>query len=309
MGGSGGGFFGRKKDPKTLSDRLRQAEAKTLDEKWETQVNDIISSLLPKINRWENEAIGKHLETIRRALGKEIAETIDLLYGGSVAKHTYVDGLSDIDALVILNKTELKDWTPQKVKKYLFSCIKDRFPKTPVKEGDLAITIKFKDAEIQLLPAVRYKSGIRIADSAGKDWAFIKPKEFSDLLTKVNSDTGYKVVPIIKLSKSIISGFPKNRRLSGYHVEALSVEIFREYDGPKTPKAMLKHFFSEAPKLVLSPITDRTGQSLHVDDYLGPRDSLERKMVTDSLSRVGRRMQNADGAHSLDEWRNILGIS
>lgn len=309
MGGSRGGFFGRKTDPKRLSDKLRQTEAKTIDEKWETQVNDLISSLLPKINRWENETIRKHLETLRTALGKEIEGTINLLYGGSVAKHTYVDGLSDIDSLVILNKTELKDMTPQEVKKYLFSCIKDRLPKTLIKEGNLAITIKFKDAEIQLLPAIRYKSGIRIADSTGKDWAFIKPREFSDLLAEVNSDTGYKVVPIIKLSKSIISGFPKNRRLPGYHVEALSVEIFRKYDGPKTPKAMLKHFFSDTPKLVLSPITDRTGQSLHVDDYLGPRDSLERKMVADSLSRIGRRMQNADGAHSLDEWRNILDIS
>ena len=75
MGGSGGGFFGRKTDPKTLSDKLRQTEAKTIDEKWETQVNDLISSLLPKINRWDDETIRKHLENLRTALGKEIEGT------------------------------------------------------------------------------------------------------------------------------------------------------------------------------------------------------------------------------------------
>ncbi len=308
MGGSGGGFFGRKTDPEKLSEKLRQNEAKTLDKKWETQVNDLITSLLPKVNRWDNDTIKTHLQTLIIALEKEIDGTIELLYGGSVAKHTYVDGLSDIDALVILNRSELKDLSPQDVKKYLFSCIKDRFPKTPIEEGNLAITVKFKDIEIQLLPAQRYKSGIRIANSAGTDWSFIKPKEFTDLLTKINSSTGFKAVPVIKLAKSIIAEFSKNRRLSGYHTEALSVEIFRKYDGPKTPKAMLKHFFSEAPKLVRTTLADRTGQSLHVDDYLGSQGSLERKMVADSLSRVSRRMQNADGARSLDKWHSILGI-
>jgi len=259
------------------------------------------------VNR-DIEATKLHLETVKQALGKDIEGTIDLLFGGSVAKHTYVDGMSDIDSLVILNKTELKDLSPQEVRKYLSACLKERLPNTEIQKGDLAVTVKFKDIEIQLLPAIKYKSGFRIPDASGKDWSFIKPKEFTDILAKVNADNGYKLIPTIKLAKSIVSGLPDNRRLTGYHIEALAVETFQQYSGPRTPKDMLRHFFLEAQRLVMSPVKDRTGQSIHVDDYLGAKNSLERKMVADSLGRIGRRMLNADGAQLVNEWRDVLSV-
>lgn len=309
MGGSGGWFFSDEIDPEALSRRVREAEAQTQDQQFETEVAGLIGSLLSQYNDRDVETINTHLDTIKNALGKDIDGTADLLYGGSVAKHTYVDGLSDIDALVLLDKSELKGKSPQEVKEYFVSRLKERLPKTPIESGTLAVTVKFKDAEIQLLPAIRYKSGFRIADTSGKRWSFIKPSEFANQLTKVNQEMGGKVVPTIKLAKSIISALPENRRLTGYHTEALAVEVFRQYDGTKTPKAMLKHFFLEAPKYVLEPITDRTGQSTHVDDYLGPANNLKRQTVADSLNRIGRRMENADGARLIQQWRDILGIS
>ncbi len=115
-----------------------------------------------------------------------------------------MDGLSDIDALVLLGESELKTMTPEQVKKYFFQKLKERYPKTTIKEGTLAVTVEFPDAEIQLLPAIKYKTGYRIADVSGKEWSFIRPRKFTELLTKVNQDNGNKVVPTIKLAKSIV---------------------------------------------------------------------------------------------------------
>lgn len=69
---------------------------------------------------------------------------------------------------------------------------------------------------------------------------------------------------------------------------------------------MLKHFFTEGAKCVLKPITDKTGQSTHVDDYLGPANSLQRKMVSDSMANIARKMQNADGSREIRIWEQIL---
>lgn len=309
MGGSGGRFFFGSSDPKELLKKLRDSEAETQDQTFETNVGGIIDSLLPKYNDRNAEAIQSHLNTIRQALTTDVEGTVDLLFGGSVEKYTYIDGFSDIDALVLLNKSELKDMTPQEVREYFFSRLQERLPNTPIEKGNIAVTVKFEDYEIQLLPAVKYKSGFRIADSSGENWSFVKPKEFTRLLTRVNQNMGGKVVPTIKLAKSIICRFPEDRRLSGYHVEALALEVFRQYNGPKITKVMLSYFFREAPKHLATPITDRTGQSMHVDDYLGPAGSLKRKMAADSVGRIGRRMQNADGARLVQEWRDILGIS
>ncbi len=308
MGGSGGGFFPGSTKPEELSEKLRKAEQETSDKKYETSVAEIIGHRLSEFNDRDVDGINKHLETIKTALDQDIEGTVDLLYGGSVLKHTYVDGLSDIDALVILNNSELMDMSPWEIKEYFCARLKDRFPNTSIEQGTLAVSVKFKDIEIQLLPAVKFKTGIRIPDSSGTQWSMINPSAFAKLLTEVNNKTGGKLVPTIKLAKSIIADLPEKRRLTGYHTEALAVEIFKNYDGSKTTKAMVKHFFNESKKYVIKPITDKTGQSVHIDDYLGSAESLERKIVADALGRIGRRMQNADGARNEKQWEEILGI-
>jgi len=307
-GGGGGGFFGKLVDPAERAKRVREAEALAQDQDFETEVSSTINSLLADLSNRDTDAINTHLSEIKAALDSDIDGMIDLLFGGSVQKHTYVDGLSDVDALVELNDSELKDKSPDDVKAYFVARLKRRFPDTEITKGRLAVTLEFSDIAIQLLPAVRERSGWKIPDANGTGWARIKPKEFTDSLSKANRDTGGKVVPAVKLAKSIISSLPENRRLTGYHVEALAVAVFDQYDGPKTPKAMLKHFFKEAPSRILRPIQDATGQSLHVDDYLGAADSTQRISAATAVGRIGTRMENADLDHSTELWNAILDI-
>ena len=306
MGGSGG-FFGSYTKPEDLARRVRESEGKTEDQQYESQVSQIMGDLLAQFNSRDVDLTSKHLEVIKNALDKAIDGTIDLLFGGSVAKHTYVDGMSDVDSLVLLNNSELKNKSPQEVKDYFFEQLKQRFPKTEIKNGTLAVTVSFQDQEIQLLPALRAGSNLKIANSEGTGWTTITPGVFNNILTDMNKRLGCKLIPTIKLAKSIIQGLPENRQLKGYHVEALALKVFEGYSGPMTNKSMLKHFFSEASKHVMSPIAEITGQSTHVDSYLGPAGDLQRRIVADSISRLGRRMQNADGARSVDQWKDILG--
>jgi hypothetical protein len=305
MGGSGG-YFGGGRAPEELFKKVRESEDKTRDEQFETAVASDIASLLTAYNQ-RSENVKTHLESIRQALEKEIDGTIDILFGGSISKHTFVDGLSDVDALVILNKSELKDGSPEEVKNYFLDRLSERLPKeTLIEKGTLAVTVKYSDIDVQLLPAIRYRDGFRIADSSGKNWSFIKPKEFAEQLTNINQKTNGNLIPTIKLAKSIIASQAENRRLTSYHTENLAVSIFKDYKGPYGPKDMLTHYFNTAPKLVGNPIVDATGQSTHVDDYLGVAGSLNRKLVADSLSRIGRRMLNADRSHSDRQWQEIL---
>jgi hypothetical protein len=94
---------------------------------------------------------------------------------------------------------------------------------------------------------------------------------------------------------------PERQRLIGYHTEALAVEIFRGYRGTQSLKDMVQYFFSEASARVRVPIPDTTGQSSHVDEYLGGAGSLERRLVSDTLDRVARRIRNADAARSVNQ--------
>lgn len=306
MGGSGGGFFNSSVKPKKLFSLIRDEEKKAEDQQFSINVNHIIQSVLTTVNTRDHEVITNHLNTITSALNKDIEGAINTMFGGSVSKHTYVDGLSDIDTLVLLNGTELEGMTPAQVKQYFFDILVQRLPRTQIIQGTLAVTVKFSDIDIQLLPAVKHGDGYKIPDSKGEQWSYIKPTEFTSKLTSVNKDCNGKVVPTIKLAKSIMTKLPETSKLSGYHVEALAIDIFENYQGAHTPKVMIEHFFSCAAKKVLSPIKDKTGQSRHIDDYLGEKNSLERKVVSANLDRIARRMQNANGACSTDIWRDIV---
>lgn len=305
MGGGGGDYF--KSDPETLRQRLRESEQGTEDTQYEAEVSNVLSALLTQYNDRDREAIDRHLDEIKKALEKDLEGTIDLLFGGSVAKHTYIDGFSDIDSLVILDSCELADGSPEAAKEYFAQQLQERFPKTKVEVGRLAVTIHFSDAVIQLLPAISCENDVKIADRTGVNWSQIKPKEFTGVLSRTNQQVGNKAVPVVKLAKAIIANLPEKQQISGYHAESLAVEIFKNYNGEQKPKAMLEYYFQKASQLLQQPIRDRTGQSVHADDYLGTPNSLERRIVSDAFSRVYRRMNNADNASSIDEWHKLFG--
>lgn len=306
MGGSGGSYFTGEVTPEQLARRTREAEAGARSEAFESQVADYLASLLAQYNDRDIDSTRTVFGSLKRDLENEVEGTIDLLYGGSVSKHTYVDGLSDVDALVLMDRTELAERSPRELQQVLAACLRSRYGSEAVSTGQLAVTLHHRDQTIQLLPALRDGARFMIASSDGNGWSRINPDGFATALTKTNKAMNGKLVPCIKLAKAVIAGFPEQQRLTGYHTESLAIAVFKSYDGPKTPKAMLKHFFDCAPECVLHPIRDSSGQSIYVDEYLGPANSLKRRIVADALARVARRIRNADGAKSIEGWKGLF---
>ena len=301
MGGSSSGGFGGVSG----RDEVRASQEQMRNAEYEAACNDYLRGLLVGFNDRDVAAVRTHLHEIEAALGQEVDGSIDLVFGGSVAKRTYVEGLSDVDSLVVLDNCELADATPDEAKFYLVNRLQERFPRTEIEEGGLAVTVHFSDIDVQLLPAVTCDGVTHIADS-GTTWAPIRPKEFAAVLSRVNSENGGRVVPVVKLAKAIIAQLPEPQRISGYHAESLAVEAFRDYGGGYSLKEMAAHYFSQAADRVLRPIVDRTGQSVHVDDSLGAAETLERRVRADAFARVARRMRNADTANSIDGWRDLF---
>jgi hypothetical protein len=305
-GGSGGGFFSKGSRPDELARRTREAEEQARDDTFEASVAGFLAAELAVYNDRDVSGTEAVLDALKRDLENEVEGTVDLLFGGSVAKHTYVDGLSDVDALVLMGRPDQNKESPEKLKKILAECLVARYGESAVAARTLAITLTLHDKTIQLLPALRDGKKFRIAASDGASWAQIDPAGFATALTKCNQAMDGKLVPCIKLAKAIIGSLPEQRRLSGYHVESLAIQIFKGYQGPKTPKAMVRVFFEKAAEDVKQPIKDSSGQSIHVDEYLGEPHSLSRRIVADALDRIARRIRNADGARSLEGWKELF---
>jgi len=308
MGGSGGGG-GWYRWPSATSAVERTVSDAAISAEYEVEANAYLQDLLASYNSRDVEAIQKHIETLQRAIEKDIDGETSTLFGGSVKKHTYVDGLSDVDILVVVNESSLADRSPQTALRYFAERIKARLPDTEIKAGELAITVKFADGvELQLLPAVRTQTGLRIASADGSGWSnVVRPQEFAMKLTDVNQACGRKVVPVVKLFKGLQTALPATSQIKGYHVESLAIEAFKSYTGRQTYKDMLLHLVRTGAQRVLSPVNDTTGQSLHVDDYLGSTSSADRTRVSKTLDRLANRLATADSRASLSDLTNIFG--
>jgi hypothetical protein len=307
MGGTGGGgFFGGPIDPSKLKKEIEQALGETERQKREVAIDAAITGLLAAFNSRDYDKTSKRLDELQVALGEEIDGMETLLFGGSVAKRTYVDGLSDVDAVVVIDKEEVETTTPDAMLADFASAVRKYLAHSgvvAVTAGSMAVTAEYSDGMvIQLLPAARTRTGLLISD--GKSgWRLIKPREFTEALTRQNKQLTQMLVPTIKLAKSAMSRLADDIRPTGYHVEALALRVFSEYRGEHRPTMMLPHFFREAVKAVLRPMVDVTGQSRHLDANLGPSGSEARRRLSATCERLARRLE---GARSAEEWRDVL---
>jgi len=290
---------------------IRRAEERATSAAFEADLARMFGELLGAYNSRDTETAKLRLNDLKYALQSCMEGSFDQLFGGSVAKHTYVEGLSDVDSLMVLNDSDLRDARPQEALHKLSSVLRENLPSdVGVGHGRMAITIAYPDGMVlQLLPALHGADGsIRVPSSRRDDWSRINPVAFQQALTARNEQCGGKLVPTIKLAKAINGQLPEGQRLSGYHVESLAIAAFSNYLGPKTTATMLPAFFERAKELVLSPIRDSSGQSVHVDEYLGPAGSLQRQTASHVIGRLARRMRNATAAESRAQWLSLFGF-
>jgi hypothetical protein len=304
MGGSGGGGFRSDRSPSELraevQRELRQSQL-------ESDINGLLTQELAEINGRDVDLVNERLDEIISALGERLEHVDRLLYGGSVAKHTYVDGLSDVDSLVVLKPGVLDTDTPQALLNSIERALRSDLDMGKVDDivKGFAVTVKYKDGnEIQLLPAVERGGGLAISDKTGTGWSYIRPKAFEERLTEINRQQAGRVVPIIKLAKAVIdASLSASERPGGYHMEALAVDAFRDYSGPRSSRAMLTQLFVHAAERIKRPIADITGQSERIDEKFGSANSQERQQVSAALSRIASRMTSAT---SVAEWRTLF---
>ena len=137
--------------------------------------NERCENLLARYKRRNARVVADRLETLCGFLKQDGNHVVQTMFGGSVQKNTYVTGLSDVDALLIVNDSSLVNQPPAKVKKHVRDVIKQHLPNNPVRMGKLAVTVGYADkTEIQLLPAIRTRTGgVCIAQPGTTGWSNI----------------------------------------------------------------------------------------------------------------------------------------
>ena len=260
--------------------------------------NEYCEALLAQYTRRNTQTVTQRLESLCEFLRRK-GNVVQTMFGGSVKKGTYVTGLSDVDVLLIVNESSLVNQSPSEVIEYVRDTIQRRLPQNRVGAGKLAVTVGYaKGIEIQLLPAIRTRTGdVRIAEPGSTQWSNVAhPERFTEKLAEVNTARDGRVVPVIKLAKAMADCFISrpSRKISGYHMESLAIDAFSNYQGPLDPKAMLVHFLGHSIEAVKQPITDSTGQSRYVDEYLCTADSPLRKRASTYFGQMRGKVRSCE---------------
>jgi hypothetical protein len=288
---------------------IRKVAAQRLEQRQvDAEVNSLLQQKLSAVSDRDVEKVNTRLDRIRDSLGDDVGEIDRLTFGGSVAKHTYVDGLSDTDALLHI-RGDSANLSPEDVRGRIKDALEARLPQGEIDSidvGRMAVTVRYRDAqEIQLVPVVdRGQDRVSVADRSGTNWSeAVDTKAFTESLTAANERQGGMVVPIIKLAKAIFDNKLGDHAPAGYHVEALAVDAFSRYEGARTHKAMLGYFLREAANGVLRPVRDVTGQSVNIDVALGVENSDARRALSRRIENISRV---AESSQSLQQWRELL---
>src|SRR6266699_2641382 len=261
MGGSGGYGFERTRDRAWQPPDLESSLGQTRQQAAEAEVAAAFADALAEINQTDTEALNRHKDEILKALKSDFEEAYDLQGGGSYTRHTYVNGLSDIDVLFDLgpfstSKIPNKE-DPSAVLADMEKRLQQRFPNTKITSGKMAVTIQFSDGlELQVLPAFRYHSGYRIPVPQGSGWTTTRPQVFAKLLRERNAEVGGKLLPCIKLAKQICDN--KRLEVKSYHLENMALKAFEHCTGSRSEEEMLRHLFNQAKVLVATRMKDVT---------------------------------------------------
>ncbi|NKC13876.1 MAG: nucleotidyltransferase [Gammaproteobacteria bacterium] len=304
MGGGGGGRYIPASSPSLRAkvDAAREAEAKRL----EGDVNGYLQDCLKNYNDRDAEKIGERLGELKDIVGDDV-DIDSVLFGGSVAKHTYVEGLSDVDALLVLNRENTVGLSPQQLLDNLTDIIRDKYTGREIEsvdKGNMAVTVAFRDgSEVQLLPAVRVGKEVRVPDASGSGWNATNPAAFKDQLTSANKRLDGSLVPTIKLMKALVSRLPEQQRLTGYHLESLALDAASGYKGGTSTREVLMHALKHSSERVKTSLPDATGQSRTVDGYLGAANSTNRRVVSQALASLARRLESA---RSVGQWKSMF---
>ena len=271
----------------------------------DSEFNQYCEGLLAQYNHRNTAAVTKHIEGLCDILRRQ-GDVVQTMFGGSVRRGTYVNGLSDVDVLLILNQSSLANRPPTDVIAHVKQAIEQQLPRNSVRAGNLAVTVNYSDGtEIQVLPAIRRSNGgVRIANPGNTGWSkVVQPQNFARKLVNINNAKGARVVPTIKLAKAIADCYIRRpgRKIAGYHMESLAIEAFKEYRGGLDSKSMLVHLFGNSITAVTNPIADSTGQSQRVDEGLGPANSPARQRVSTYFRQMRAKINSCRTRQDLDK--------
>ncbi len=276
-----------------------------------TQGFNELSSRL-EITDLQASTVSARQQNVRDAVKKGFVVWDDFLTG-SYMRNTMISPLSDadIDIFFVLSSEYYKVDGQQYILDKVRDVLKKTYTTPQVSRNGQAVTIFFKDFEVDVVPAFRLQGGgYFIADSGLKRWISTDPKKHIDLWSQANKAHDYTLIPFLKMLKAWNK--ENGRSLRSFHLECLSLKVLEGYAITYYPSA-LSYFFGNAQAWIKRDLPDPAGVGYNPDvgKYLDTDDKIND--VVNRLETAYSRAKKAEESAAREKiedayyyWRLIF---
>jgi hypothetical protein len=217
---------------------------------------------------------------------------------------------ADVDLFCILDPAYYAPSGQAALLEWVRNVLRETYTKTPsISPSGQAVTIRFQDFAVEVVPAFYRKGGGFLIPSANEGrWIESDPKVHEEFMAQANASHGGKLVPLIKMIKA----WNRNAggRLQSFYVELMVESILRGLRIVNYPSAAA-YVLAHAQERVRFKMLDPAG----LDE--GQVNGIIRGGVSDAASAVSAayhlaleaerlRLANQD-ARAKELWRRVFG--
>jgi len=253
---------------------------------------------------------GELTSSLNKKFRDSESKTANTLQVGSYGRKTAIKGISDLDMLYIMPKSEWDTYKDNKQLKLLQdvkAAIDGRYPNTTTRVDRQVVVVTFKNFEIEVLPVFEQDDGsFKYPDTYnGGSWPITKPREEMQAISDMDADKNSNLRRLCKMARAW-----KNKHgvaMGGLLIDTLAHKFLKstnEYDDKSYLyyDYMCRDFFK-----YLSELPD---QDYYAAPGSGQRVNVKKKFqgkAKKAYKLCLKAIDAGDNNSAHDKWKKVFG--
>lgn len=277
-------------------------------------IAEMFQQFLKNLGIDNSEQISSRYGEITCCLNKQYrnaeSKTANSLQVGSYGRYTAIKGISDLDMIYIMPKSEwdrFKDGRQSALLQEVKNAIKNRYSRTEAWGDGQVVVVSFGNQEIEVLPAFEQEDGSFKYPNTnnGGSWPITKPRSEIKAMSDMDNDKNSNLRRLCRMTRAW-----KNKHgvvMGGLLIDTLAYNFLKSTTEYNTKSYMYYDFMMRDFFKYLSELPDQ-------DYYLAP-GSNQRVMVKKKFQNKAKKAYNlclkaieADGQAGVNiKWKKIFG--
>lgn len=277
-------------------------------------IADMFSNFIANLAIRNTESISLRYGELTAALNKTFrdteSKTANTLQVGSFGRKTGVNGISDLDMLYIMPKSQWDTYQDGKQLKLLRD-VKDsilrRYPKSKVRVDRLVVTVTYVDFHVEVQPVFEQVDGTFKYPDTKNDgsWKITKPREEMNAVAEMDAEKNLNLRRLCKMARSW-----RNKHgvgMGGLLIDTLAYNFLNsttEYDAKSFLyyDELSRDFFEYLSELPKQDRYNAPGSNQHVR----VKKAFQRKAK--KAHRLCLEAIDAEGTNGVnDKWKKVFG--